>query len=398
MEKRLYDLVISDIYSKVMPALKQAEEDRLRESLKKEGCRDAIIVMNGVIIDGHNRYRICKEENIPFAIQEMQFESEAAAILWIVENQIGRRNVSRFAKCELVLPMEPLIRERVNKEWHTKLSEAKRRKKEREAEHLSDLTSVEGGTRVALAELAGVSSGTLYSVKWLLEHADEATLQQLRNDEITIYGAYTMLRKGGKAQEGTTETQEAAKTSNTNETDGAREVMNESPESGDTAQTANKVHNTSRADDSLADDSASENSNPTDYELRRMAELYEKFGKREPSSMPKYGLVVPLEHAPQGMNIRMPDSVYDEPPIQVYGVIPPDNLELRGKQEFAHVRSEIRKSMEYLCQRTTEVLREMTIASSSAENIEALKAMVTEYYNNIIDQLNAKLEGGNANV
>lgn len=392
MEKRLYDLIISDIYSKVMPALKQAEEDRLRASLKKEGCRDAIIVMNGVIIDGHNRYRICKEENIPFAIQEMQFESEAAAILWIVENQIGRRNVSTFTKCELVLPLRNDLLEEGRRKmgWRKGITHGSPNLVKRD-------DSVD--TQNTMASLAGVSHGTFDKAKWLIEHADEATLQQLRNDEISIHGAWTMLRKGGKAQEGTTVTQEDAESSNTNETDGAREVMNEGPKSGDTAQTANKVHNTSRADDSPVDDSASENSSPTYYESRRMAELYEKFGKREPSSMPKYGLVVPLEHAPKGVNIRMPDSVYDEPPIQVYGVIPPDSLELRGRQEFAHVRSEIRKSMEYLCQRTTEVLREMTIASSSAENIEALKAMVTEYYNNIIDQLNEKYDlGGNANV
>jgi len=54
-----------------------AEEElsRLEISLKAEGCREALIVWEGVLIDGHNRYEICSKNDIPFEISERFFES-----------------------------------------------------------------------------------------------------------------------------------------------------------------------------------------------------------------------------------------------------------------------------------------------------------------------------------
>ena len=111
MEKRVYDLDENGPFSKIMPPLTTIEDMLLRESLEKEGCNEPLDVWNGVIVDGHNRCRICKELNIPFAIHEMTFESEAEATVWLIKKQLGRRNISTFSKITSVLRFEPMIRE-----------------------------------------------------------------------------------------------------------------------------------------------------------------------------------------------------------------------------------------------------------------------------------------------
>ena len=60
-------------------------------------------------MDGHNRYRICHEYSIPFAVEEKSFESRESAKIWLIRNQLGRRNLPDFQKCELVLPLEELL-------------------------------------------------------------------------------------------------------------------------------------------------------------------------------------------------------------------------------------------------------------------------------------------------
>ena len=106
MEKKVYELKVNETLEHVMPPLQEMELKLLTESLMIEGCRDPLTVWNGTIIDGHNRYRICREYNIPFSYVEMEFENQGAAIAWMIKNQIAHRNLTSFQKCEMVLPFE----------------------------------------------------------------------------------------------------------------------------------------------------------------------------------------------------------------------------------------------------------------------------------------------------
>ncbi len=61
-----------------------------------------IVTWNGFIIDGHNRYEICTEHKIPFAVMEMEFDCKEAAIAWICANQLGRRNITEETRKFLI--------------------------------------------------------------------------------------------------------------------------------------------------------------------------------------------------------------------------------------------------------------------------------------------------------
>ena len=54
----------------VMPSLDEPELALLTKSLLSEGWRDPLVVWEGVIVDGHTRYRICRENDIPFIFVE----------------------------------------------------------------------------------------------------------------------------------------------------------------------------------------------------------------------------------------------------------------------------------------------------------------------------------------
>ena len=74
----------------------EEEEQLLRESLESEGCRDPIIVLanDGAILDGHRRFRICGELDIPFRTKALRFETTQAAINWIVLEQLAKRSLT----------------------------------------------------------------------------------------------------------------------------------------------------------------------------------------------------------------------------------------------------------------------------------------------------------------
>lgn len=58
----------------------------IRESIKLWGS-------TGVIVDGHNRYKIATKHDLPYVTEEMDFPGIDEVILWVHKNQLGRRNV-----------------------------------------------------------------------------------------------------------------------------------------------------------------------------------------------------------------------------------------------------------------------------------------------------------------
>jgi N6-adenosine-specific RNA methylase IME4 len=87
-------LKINNQFKQFIPPLMDEELRLLEASIIESGCRDPIVVWNETIIDGHNRYAICKKHGIEFAIVEMEFNDAEAAMDWMDSNQLGRRNLT----------------------------------------------------------------------------------------------------------------------------------------------------------------------------------------------------------------------------------------------------------------------------------------------------------------
>ena len=95
MNEMLEQLKIDPEFEKVIPPISLAEFVQLEENILTEGqILTPIAVWNGVIVDGHNRFKILqKHPHIPYTIKEMNFENCYAAIAWMCNQQLGRRNL-----------------------------------------------------------------------------------------------------------------------------------------------------------------------------------------------------------------------------------------------------------------------------------------------------------------
>ena len=73
-------------------------------------ARDPLAVWNGVLIDGHNRFEICTRLALPFDVSEVDgIESRDDAMIWIIDHQFGRRNLTGYTRGVLALKREPLV-------------------------------------------------------------------------------------------------------------------------------------------------------------------------------------------------------------------------------------------------------------------------------------------------
>jgi hypothetical protein len=148
------ELKINPRFKEAIPPLSCEEYGNLRESIRMDGCRDSIITWDGVIVDGHNRYGICRELNLPFDTAEKTFENEGAAIEWIMFNQLGRRNLTDVERGRIALKLKDSIaaRARGNQGARSDLSPT-----------LAKGEPID--TREELARIAGISHGTLDKIE-----------------------------------------------------------------------------------------------------------------------------------------------------------------------------------------------------------------------------------------
>jgi N6-adenosine-specific RNA methylase IME4 len=95
------EIVIDDEFKNRLFPLKEDEYSMLKESILNEGCREAIILWNNTIVDGHNRFEICKANNINFKTRQKEFENRNEVLKWIDLNQYSRRNLDPDQMSEL---------------------------------------------------------------------------------------------------------------------------------------------------------------------------------------------------------------------------------------------------------------------------------------------------------
>lgn len=78
--------------------LSTEEYKELEKSILREGCRDKLILWGSgrfpVLVDGHNRLKICEEHQIPYETIKMDFENYQEVMQWMITNQLARRNVT----------------------------------------------------------------------------------------------------------------------------------------------------------------------------------------------------------------------------------------------------------------------------------------------------------------
>lgn len=101
-------LVLPELAAYIPPLLPD-EYKQLEENIIQNGCREALLVWETtgehipdlgttattyILIDGHNRYTICQKHHIDFKVHLMNFPSLEQVKFFMIDNQLGRRNLA----------------------------------------------------------------------------------------------------------------------------------------------------------------------------------------------------------------------------------------------------------------------------------------------------------------
>ena len=97
-------LIIDPEFRDKIPPLTEDEFTLLEENILSDGAVfSPLIVWDGTILDGHNRYEIIqKHPELTYAVHKMSFDNRYEALSWICKHQLGRRNLTPQQKKYLI--------------------------------------------------------------------------------------------------------------------------------------------------------------------------------------------------------------------------------------------------------------------------------------------------------
>jgi hypothetical protein len=88
-------LLIDEEFYSLLPDLDSDAAEGLAGSIAKLGLINPLDVWGKTILDGHERYFICMRLGLPFETYPRTFENRDAAIIFIAESQLMRKNYTK---------------------------------------------------------------------------------------------------------------------------------------------------------------------------------------------------------------------------------------------------------------------------------------------------------------
>lgn len=187
------EFTIDPEFRDLLPPLSDDEFQRLRDDINKNGCRDKLVVWKewNILIDGHNRHDICTTLDLPYETMEMSFRGREEVQIWMIRNQLSRRNISDAMRVVLNLKLKPVLAAKAKaniKGGDRKSNEAKSTNQISD-ELIADPTP-ELNTTKEIAKASNVSHDTVHKVETVMAKADEPTKAKMLAGDISINKAH----------------------------------------------------------------------------------------------------------------------------------------------------------------------------------------------------------------
>ena len=193
-------ITINPEYASLVYPLSDLEYDTLKNSIKEDGLHYPITVNpQGEILDGHHRYKICKElEIIPHIKHEIKyFKDSIEEKKFVIDINLRRRQLNDFQKAELAYKLEEIEKERARLRQLSTLKEVKDTLPIRPIERDSE----KGDTRDIVSKKVGISRGTYERAKTIIKYGSEETKKKLIDGKSSIFKESEKIRKDQKREE-----------------------------------------------------------------------------------------------------------------------------------------------------------------------------------------------------
>ena len=172
--------------AELLPPLTGEQLAALEADILKNGCYSPVIVNEDmVVIDGHNRQRLCEQHGLLYQMAVFSFEDMLEAKQWALDTQKGRRNLDKWELGKIALRLKPDIEARARENMGTRTDLSATLPKGSEPVD----------TRRELADAVGLGERTMGKVMQIDEHAPAAVKEALDSGDLSINQGYNITRQ-----------------------------------------------------------------------------------------------------------------------------------------------------------------------------------------------------------
>ena len=187
------DIVVNEAIQAYIDPLTPEEYRALERSILAEGCRDALVLWGDLLVDGHNRYAICRQHGLPFqTVQSTRFRAIEDVHLWMIDQHLGRRSLSDFQRGVLALRKREIVAERKAQVAPPASEEPAADAPSAENPAAAPGAQAQETTREALARAARLSSSQVMQIEKIQKQAAPEVVAAVKAGEISINAAATV--------------------------------------------------------------------------------------------------------------------------------------------------------------------------------------------------------------
>ncbi|MTV39852.1 hypothetical protein [Duganella radicis] len=184
---------INEVLRAYIEPLTESEYQALERSILSEGCRDALVLWEDVLVDGHNRYQICQQHGIPFKVTEnTSFRNLEDVKLWMIDNNLGRRSISDYQRGVLALRKKEIMAARALELAAEAAAEDARIAPQEGEEAPKKPAAMPLASREDIARAARLSTATLGQIEKIQKTATPELVEAVRSGTISINAAATV--------------------------------------------------------------------------------------------------------------------------------------------------------------------------------------------------------------
>ena len=179
--------------AELLPPLTGEQLAALEADILKNGCYSPVIVNEDmVVVDGHNRQRLCEQHGLPYQMAVFSFETMLEAKQWALDTQKGRRNLDKWELGKIALRLKPDIEARAK----ANQSAAGGDKSNQGALFVNSQKALPAvNTTQELADAVGIGHQTMSRVMQIDEHAPAAVKEALDSGDLSINQGYNITRQ-----------------------------------------------------------------------------------------------------------------------------------------------------------------------------------------------------------
>jgi ParB-like chromosome segregation protein Spo0J len=206
------NIKINPEYSKLVNPLSNAEYESLKNSIKEDGLHYPIVINSKKeILDGHHRYKICKELDIQIKYEIKYFDNIIEEKKFVIDINLKRRQLNDFKKAELAYKLEDIYKEQARLRQLSNLKNVKYKLTSlpssgsidhNDNKNYNSITKEElkGRTIEVISKKNDLSPKTYQRAKTIIENGSEEVKEKLRANKTSISKEYDKIQKDLKGK------------------------------------------------------------------------------------------------------------------------------------------------------------------------------------------------------